>query len=256
MRARTRPGGHVLVVVVMAGQYATPPAMLTKAEMSGHPIVAVTRSVLLFVGQSGRIGEVMMRGIDERVAGGWSLVLAGVAFACFWLPSAFELFRDGGPWVLGLGLHALTFVCLSVGLFLVGRRIEGPRWLRAAWRTGAVFVIVGSVGGWLPMAAGLVLLGVLEILRRHPLAGWALALGGVLVMAVYLSGSHLGDENSPSPDDLERILAVAGVALVATGFGLLGAVELSHRGDLSPQSEATSVSGGRTLPHERAGDTS
>ncbi len=165
-----------------------------------------------------------MSNLDLRALAAGSFLLGAALFLLTWLGSVSESLS--WPWVVQLSMHGLTFVLLAVGFFLAGRQTEAADRLTIVWWVGAALTVLGSTVGWLVFTTGLVVVGIVEVLRGRRFIPAALVLGATALTVVYLRGAHMGDESSRRLVGLERPLIIVGLAMVAIGLSALGGQQL------------------------------
>lgn len=81
---------------------------------------------------------------------------------------------------------------------------------------------VGMLLSQVLMAAGLVIVGVVQMRDRHPYAGGSMTAGGSLWAAVYAAGGSIGNEDNPPLDGMLRVVAMSGLALIVVGLVVPG----------------------------------
>ena len=174
----------------------------------------------------------------------------GVLSFTFWIFPALEL-QGLDIWPVALAIHGAQIFSVGLGLALVPSRLdlEGP--VKTVAMTGIVMAILGSGTSLGVFAAGLIILAiVIAQAPRVRLPAALLISGGVLWLALVLGGGVIGNEDAPALDALQRVLAIAGLTLIAAGLVTLGgmvlgtsAQDLVHRGVIVPEDDGVTHPG-------------
>jgi hypothetical protein len=157
-----------------------------------------------------------MRALTGSRIGGYALMAGGIAFASFWGSIVVDLEI---PWMISLGMHGSSIILISVGLINVQHATASSQTqARLGWASVAL-TLVGLATVVPLLAIGLALFGASLLVSRRWVSGGAMIVGSLAFLAVYVFGSHIGDEGAPNPSP--ELGAVFGVALVLIAAGLV-----------------------------------
>jgi hypothetical protein len=162
--------------------------------------------------------------IADRAArlAGLALVVGGIGFILFWSGSAIDL---EFPWALSLAIHGATILALVTGVVGLERQEmrKAPR--PRLGQIGAALIVVGLLTILELALVGTIVLG-LSILSSHRLphlAGLALALGGLMLLGVFVGSGNFGSEGEADPEGFVLTVALLGIAALGGGWAWLGA---------------------------------
>jgi hypothetical protein len=162
-----------------------------------------------------------MRMLTSGKIGGWSLIVGAIAFAAFWGSALVGL---EGPWVVSLGIHALSSLLIAVGLVNVQRATGDAFPLGWLGWAGVAAAVLGLMVLLPLLALGLVLIGLVSCLaRRWVGSGVALIVGATVLLVGYLHpDGRIGTEGVPAPRLEIRLVLATALVLTAVGLVLTG----------------------------------
>ena len=170
--------------------------------------------------------------------GGLLLVLGATAFLFFWGVWSPSAINDDAPWVVGLSLHGVSIVLLSIGLILVARQVTEPVLGSRVTRAGAAVAVVGllTVFPLIPLGLGIFAVG-LVLAGRDKIGAVVAAAGSAVLLATVVLGARVGMEDAPELSVGLRVAFQVGVFLIGVGLVIVGLDERRRVQRLSQSQE-------------------